>query len=159
MGSSYSFRSVKLFLEINVIRLDFTELSERLDPLFEFLAQDLRLTAEEESFGVVWCHLNDLICDCNDRLVFLHFEFADNQIGETCQFKRLQFLCFRLEVLGLFVFLRKVVSRVSEIEVSVDFLIDFGCFLLVSCLEELSSCPFQPCHICKLLGNGELIEV
>lgn len=119
----------------------------------------MRFPPEVEGLCVVWSHINDLVSDCDARLVFLQLEFADDEVRETCQLESIQVFCCLLELIGALVFFLEIVAGVAEVEVAIDFLVDFRCFLVVTHLEELSSCDFQPRDICKLVYNGEFVEV
>lgn len=152
-------RSVKFFLEISVCWLDLAEMRQCCDSCVEFINCDLRFAAEEECLGMVGRHLDDLICNRNHRLVLFHLEFAHHQIGEACQFERLEICCCLLELVGLFVFLQVIVPCVSKVEVAIDLLVYLRRFLVVRHLEELTGSDLQSRDISELVDDAQLVEV
>ena len=104
-------------------------------------------------------HVHDLFGDGDHRLVLLHFELTDAEVGEAGDFEGLSLLHGRLIGFGALIFAQVVVCDVTEIVVPVDFLVDLRCLLLVASLEELTSGDFQTHQDSQLVCQGVLVEV
>lgn len=85
--------------------------------------------------------------------------FAHDQIQKGDDLDPLQLFVIFLVFLIWLVLFAVVIGRVSEIEIPVDFLIDFGGLLEVACFEKISSHWFQMKDPFKLFCNWHLIEV
>ena len=91
--------------------------------------------------------------------------FADGQVVKGHHLDGVQLGVVLLELGRLLVFLGVVVGAVAEVEVAIDLLVQVASFLQVVWLllgisfEEACGSRFEPQHVCKLLGHGQLVEV
>ena len=96
------------------------------------LNQVLALATEVERFWMVRSHVLDLLSDGNDRLVLLHLELADAEIGEACQFESMELCHSVLEFFRFRILAQEVVINVAKVEVPIHFLVNFGGLCMIS---------------------------